>query len=73
MHGHSLASDPDSLFLTVCLSVCVFLCSDDNDTKCQKLIRASLSGKSGLWNVCTLYSSVGSYVVEKSFVSNVIH
>ena len=29
------------------LSVCVFLCSDDNDTKCSKLLRASLSGKSG--------------------------
>ena len=25
----------------------MFLCSDDNDTKCSKLLRASLSGKSG--------------------------
>ena len=26
----------------------MFLCSDDNDTKCSKLLRASLSGTSGM-------------------------
>ena len=46
MHGHSLESDPDSVFN--CLSVCVFLCYDDNDTKCSKLLKASLRGTSGL-------------------------
>ena len=25
----------------------MFLCSDDNDTKCSKLLKASLRGKSG--------------------------
>ena len=30
--------------LSVCLCV---LCSDDNDTKCSKLLRASLRGTSG--------------------------
>ena len=29
IHGHSLENDPDSVFN--CLSVRVFLCSDDND------------------------------------------
>ena len=33
-----------TVFSTVCLSVC----SDDNDTKCSKLLRASLRGTSGL-------------------------
>ena len=42
----SLESDPDSVFN--CLSVCVFLCSDDNDTKCSKLLKASLRGTSGI-------------------------
>ena len=32
--------------LSVCLCV---LCSDDNDTKCSKLLRASLRGTSGLF------------------------
>ena len=41
IHGHSLESDPYSVFN--CLSVC----SDDNDTKCSKLLRASLRGTSG--------------------------
>ena len=45
IHGHSLERDPDSVFN--CLSVCVFLCSDDNDTRLSKLLRASLSGTSG--------------------------
>ena len=45
IHGHSLESDPDSVFN--CLSVCVFLCSDDNDTKCSKLLKATLRGTSG--------------------------
>ena len=48
--GHSLESDPDSVFN--CLSVCVFLCSDDNDTKCSKLLKASLRGTSGFYQRC---------------------
>ena len=32
---------------TVFSNVCVFLCSDDNDTKCSKLLKASLRGTSG--------------------------
>ena len=45
IHGHSLESDPYSVFN--CLSVCLSVCSDDNDTKCSKLLRASLRGTSG--------------------------
>ena len=30
------------------LSVCLSVCSDDNDTKCSKLLRASLRGTSGI-------------------------
>ena len=30
-----------TVFSNVCLSICVFLCSDDNDTKCSKLLKAS--------------------------------
>ena len=45
IHGHSLESDPYSVFN--CLSVCLSVCSDDNDTKCSKLLRASLHGTSG--------------------------
>ena len=44
-NGHSLESDPYSVFN--CLSVCLSVCSDDNDTKCSKLLRASLRGTSG--------------------------
>ena len=35
--------------MSVCLCV---LCSDDNDTKCSKLLRASLRGTSGLHDCC---------------------
>ena len=37
------------MFSTVCLSVCVFLCSDDTDTNCSKLLKASLRGTSGIF------------------------
>ena len=61
MHGHSSESDPDSVFN--CLSVCVFLCSDDNDTKCSELLKASLRGTSG----SNVSNSWFRFTVSKAF------
>ena len=61
IHGHSLESDPYSVFN--CLSVC----SDDNDTKCSKLLRASLRGTSGL-QTCIIIISLGQIFL--SYIAN---
>ena len=47
----------------------MFLCSDDKDTKCSKLLRASLSGTSGLDTRIRSKTSFGS-VYNKYNYSN---
>ena len=51
------------------LSVCLSVCSDDNDTKCSKLLRASLRGTSGTnthrsYNNTTLFHTFGGKLMS---------